>query len=77
MEYLFFITGTIFGVLSSLTIKMLYDKFITSYGTFEIDEEDNLCNVKISTEEIKNKNIKKIILNVKRGLKLTREEHIL
>ena len=61
-----FIFGISIGILSSSTVYLLQTKLVSSFGIFEIDTQNNLCNVIISTEEIRDEQIKRVILKIKR-----------
>ena len=61
-----FIFGISIGILSSSTVYLLHTKLVSSFGVFEIDTQNNLCNIIISTEEIRDEQIKRVILKIKR-----------
>ena len=60
MELLFFLGGLLFGILISSLIHISK----ISYGTITIDEEKEVCNIAMNTEELVNRKTKQIMLKV-------------
>ena len=60
MELLFFLGGAILGIIVS---SLIYISKI-SYGTITIDEEKEVCNIAMNTEELVNIKTKQIALRV-------------
>lgn len=60
MELLFFLGGAIFGIL----VSSLAHISKVSYGTITIDEEKEVCNVAMNTEELVNRKTEQVMLKV-------------
>ena len=60
MELLFFLGGTILGILVSVMIHISK----ASYGTITIDEEKEVCNIAMNTEELVNRKTEQVTLKV-------------
>ena len=60
MELLFFLGGVILGTLVSM---MIHTSKI-SYGTITIDEEKEVYNIAMNTEELVNRKTKQVMLKV-------------
>lgn len=60
MELLFFLGGVIFGTL----VSSLVHTSKVSYGTITIDEEKEVCNIAMNTEELVNHKTKQVMLKV-------------
>ena len=60
MELLFFLGGTILGILVSVMIHISK----ISYGTITIDEEKEVCNIAMNTEELVNRKTEQVTLKV-------------
>ena len=60
MELLFFLGGAILGILVSMMIHISK----VSYGTITIDEEKEVCNIAMNTEELVNRKKEQVMLKV-------------
>ena len=60
MELLFFLGGAILGIIVSSLIHISK----ISYGTITIDEEKEVCNIAMNTEELVNRKTEKVMLKV-------------
>lgn len=60
MELLFFLGGAILGIIVSSLIHISK----ISYGTITIDEEKEVCNIAMNTEELVNIKTKQVALRV-------------
>lgn len=60
MELLFFLGGVIFGTL----VSSLIHTSKVSYGTITIDEEKEVYNIAMNTEELVNHKTKQVMLKV-------------
>ena len=60
MELLFFLGGAILGILVSSSIHISK----VSYGTITIDEEKEVCNIAMNTEELVNRKTEQVMLKV-------------
>ena len=60
MELLFFLGGVILGIIISSLIHISK----ASYGTITIDEEKEVCNIAMNTEELVNRKTEQVMLQV-------------
>ncbi len=73
MEFIF-LTG---GILLGTAVTKLVDRRHKTIGVIEVDHRNNLCKCRITSNELDNNRIKKVVFNVKHNVDLSREEQIL
>lgn len=73
MLYFVFVGGMIAGFIFALMIK---DNTKT-YGIMLIDHKNELCSVRMTSKELIDSRVKKVILEVDHNANLSREEQVL
>lgn len=55
----------IFGVISGIAMCKVYLYFYTPYGVIDVDVESGMCACKITSTEIANPKVKRVLFKVK------------
>lgn len=73
MEFIFFIGGAIVGTICTL----IFNDSHKTCGLIKIDHNDNTCQVVLTSDELANRKIKKVIFTIDHEADLSREEQVL
>lgn len=67
----------IFGIIIGIAVGKGIDSISKIYGIIEIDEQTQMCKVKITSSELGNLKTKKAMFKIIHGSRISRDDHLL
>ena len=72
MEFIFFAVG---GFLGGFIWAAIKDWLHETVGVIEVDHQTEQCKIRITSNDLSNRKIKKAVFKVNHDAKISREEH--